>query len=129
MPCHVPCPDQLRCTPPHAGAYGTTSALTAHPRPYLQTIAVVDANFPAVTISKATVHEKVVPLGGATTPEAIEAIASHLPIDTIDDDGVVLMLPPPGLELPPLGLEVRSLHDPCDLHAISACDRHICVWP
>ena len=47
-------------------------------------------------------------LGGASLPEAVEAIATHMPIDTIYDEGVVVCLPPPGLELPPLGVEVRE---------------------
>lgn len=73
-----------------------------------QKIAVVDTNFPASAISTRTVHQTVVHLGGATLPESLEAIATHLPIDTIDDAGVVVMLPPGDLELPPLGLEVHA---------------------
>ena len=42
------------------------------------------------------------------TLQALEAIATHLPIDTIESEGVVVMLPPPDLELPPLGVEVHA---------------------
>tara|TARA_B110001452_G_scaffold27864_1_gene21859 strand:+ start:29 stop:595 length:567 start_codon:yes stop_codon:yes gene_type:complete len=71
-------------------------------------IAIVDANFPATAISVDTVQKEPVNLPGASTPEALDAIAAHLPIDTIVDDGVVVMLPPGDLELPPLGVEVHA---------------------
>ena len=75
---------------------------------FSQTIAVVDANFPADAISRKTVHSQVVLLQGASLPEALEAIATHLPIESVDEEGVVVMLPPSDLELPPLGVEVHS---------------------
>eukprot|EP00966_Prymnesium_polylepis_P130881 3027001-Prymnesium_polylepis.1 len=71
-----------------------------------QKIVVADTNFPAATLSRTTIHGTNVLLAGVTAPEALEAIATHLPIESIEGDGVVVMLPPPGLELPPLGAEV-----------------------
>ena len=71
-------------------------------------IAIVDANFPAVSNAVKTTHQKVVSMAGATLPETLEAIATHLPIDAIDEEGVVVMLPPEDLELPPLGQEVQA---------------------
>jgi L-fucose mutarotase len=44
-------------------------------------IAVVDANFPADAVGRQTVYGRVVRLAGTTTPMAVRAILSLLPLD------------------------------------------------
>jgi L-fucose mutarotase len=44
-------------------------------------LAVVDANFPADSVSRRTAHGRVVTLAGVSMPEAARAILSLLPLD------------------------------------------------
>lgn len=44
-------------------------------------VAVVDANFPADSVARQTVHGRAVHLAGASVPDAVEALLTVLPLD------------------------------------------------
>jgi L-fucose mutarotase len=72
-------------------------------------IAIVDCNFPAVEVATHTVTGKSIQLAGTTAPDVVKAIASVCPVDLFVDEPLHYMAPSPGLEMPPLGVEVVDL--------------------
>ena len=72
-------------------------------------IAVVDCNFPAVEVASHTTTGKAIQLAGTTGPEMVSAIASVCPVDMFVDSPLHYMAPEPGLEMPPLGVEVINM--------------------
>lgn len=71
-------------------------------------IAVVDVNFPAVEVASKTTTGELVQLAGVNGPDALSAITSVMPIDFFVEDPLYVMVPSPGLELPPAGEEVHE---------------------
>ena len=73
-------------------------------------IAVVDRNFPAVSIANG---KPVIALDGSTIPQAIEAILSVLPLDTFVDQPVIRMefVGQDASFLPDIQIEVQSIID------------------
>ena len=55
-------------------------------------IALVDANFPAASVARATAHGRAIYLAGVDTPVALEALLSVLPVDTFIAEPVKRML-------------------------------------
>jgi L-fucose mutarotase len=54
-------------------------------------LVVCDANFPADSVARTTVHGRAVPLAGADAPAAIEAILSAFPLDSFVDQPALRM--------------------------------------
>jgi L-fucose mutarotase len=48
-------------------------------------LAVVDANFPALSTARRTCHGRAVPIAGASMPDVVEAVLSVLPLDDFVD--------------------------------------------
>jgi len=83
-------------------------------------VAVVDANFPADSVSRGTCHGRVVTLAGASMPQAVKATLSVLPLDEYVDAHVrVMAAPSEDGALPPVQQEVQDIVD-------AAAGRH---WP
>lgn len=75
-------------------------------------IAVVDANFPADSVARSTVHGRPIVLAGADAPQAVRAILSLVPLDEFVDAPVrVMAAPPSGATLPPVQEEVQGIVD------------------
>jgi L-fucose mutarotase len=75
-------------------------------------IAVVDANFPADSVARSTIHGRPIVLAGADAPQAVRAILSLVPLDEFVDAPVrVMAAPPSGATLPPVQEEVQGIVD------------------
>ncbi len=76
------------------------------------TLAVVDANYPATTTANYTLRRGPITLNGVDAPRAIAAILSVMPIDTFVPDPVARMevVGDPGA-LPPVQQEVQAIVD------------------
>jgi L-fucose mutarotase len=55
-------------------------------------LALVDANFPAASVARATPHGRAIYLPGADVPQALEVILSLLPLDTFVAEPIRRML-------------------------------------
>ncbi len=73
------------------------------------TIVVVDTNFPAESVARATVTGKLLRMENLTAAEAVNAILSVLPLDTFVDDfaGRMQVVGQPD-EVPPVQAEVQA---------------------
>jgi L-fucose mutarotase len=75
-------------------------------------LAVVDANFPAASVALRTGYGRVVPLAGASMPEAVRAILTLLPLDDFVDTPVRRMAgDDSGDGLPEAQREVQAVID------------------
>jgi L-fucose mutarotase len=54
-------------------------------------LAIVDANFPADSVARATLHGELLRMENLPAPAAIEALLSLMPLDTFVDDFAVRM--------------------------------------
>eukprot|EP01052_Picozoa_sp_SAG31_P029274 SAG31_NODE_2897_length_4936_cov_3.814348_2_plen_126_part_00 len=96
-------------------------------------IAIVDVNFPAASHAATTFVVDPIFLSNTTLPQAVDAICSVFPIDFFVDCAVFHMAPSPGIELPPLGVEVHQQaaaalhkHAPdCVIKVCSADTQHL----
>jgi L-fucose mutarotase len=72
-------------------------------------LVVVDTNFPADSVARATVTGRLLRMENLTSVEAVGAILSVLPLDTFVDDfaGRMEVVGKPG-ELPPVQAEVQA---------------------
>lgn len=73
------------------------------------TIVVVDTNFPAESVARATVTGRLLRMENLTAAEAVNAILSVLPLDTFVDDfaGRMEVVGKPE-EIPPVQVEVQA---------------------
>lgn len=75
-------------------------------------IAVADANFPAASVARHTGYGRVVPLPGATMPQALAAILSVLPLDQFVEAPVRAMASDGGPgSTPQVQLEAQAVLD------------------
>ena len=75
-------------------------------------IAVVDANFPADSMARSTVHGRAIVLAGTGAPQAIRAILSLVPLDELVATPVKVMAAPPSdAAMPPVQEEVQGIVD------------------
>lgn len=76
-------------------------------------LVVCDANFPADSVARATVHGRAVPLAGSDAPGAIGAILSVYPLDTFVETPALRMAPDdtPHDQLPAVQREVQAIVD------------------
>jgi L-fucose mutarotase len=84
-------------------------------------LAVVDANFPALSTARRTCHGRAVPIVGASMPDVVEAVLSVLPLDEFVDAPVRRMADggAAGDDLPEVQQEAQAVID-------AAAGRH---WP
>lgn len=72
-------------------------------------IVVVDTNFPAESVARATVTGKLLRMENLTAAEAVGAILSVLPLDTfVDDFGGRMEVVGNQADVPPVQLEVQA---------------------
>jgi L-fucose mutarotase len=76
-------------------------------------LVVCDANFPADSVARSTVHGRAVPLAGADAPTAVGAILSVYPLDTFVETPALRMAPDdtPHDQLPAVQREVQAIVD------------------
>ena len=75
-------------------------------------IAVVDANFPADSVSRGTCHGRPLVLAGASATQVVTAILSVMPLDQYVDQPARTMEAPAGAEgAPPVQREVQDAVD------------------
>lgn len=75
-------------------------------------IAVVDANFPADSTARGTVHGRAIVLAGADAPAAVKAILSLVPLDEFVEAPVrVMTAPDSATTLPAVQEEVQRIVD------------------
>ncbi|HXW79234.1 MAG TPA: RbsD/FucU domain-containing protein [Acidimicrobiales bacterium] len=84
-------------------------------------LAIVDANFPALSTARRTCHGRAVPVAAASMPEVLEAVLSLLPLDDFVDVPARCMAADgaPGDALPEVQQEAQSVID-------AVAGRH---WP
>jgi L-fucose mutarotase len=84
-------------------------------------LAVVDANFPALSTARRTCHGRAVPIAGTSMPDVVEAVLSVLPLDDSVDAPVRRMEAggTTGDDLPEVQQEAQAVID-------AAAGRH---WP
>lgn len=75
-------------------------------------VAIVDANFPADSVARSTRHGRPVVLAGASTPDAVRAVLSVVPLDEHVEAPVRRMgTGAHNGELPPVQGEVQAIVD------------------
>jgi L-fucose mutarotase len=75
-------------------------------------IAVVDANFPADSVSRSTCHGRPVVLAGASATQAVRAILSVMPLDQyVDQPARTMEAPASAPGVPPVQSEAQEVVD------------------
>ena len=86
-------------------------------------LAVVDANFPAASIAHRTLHGTALRMD-APVPRAVEAVLSLMPLDTFDGDAVFRMeVVGDPAAIPPVASEIQALVE-AEGFTMGAIERH-----
>jgi len=75
-------------------------------------LVVVDTNFPADTVARATTHGKLLRMDSPTSAQAVESVLSLMPLDTfIDDPAKRMEVVDNPTEIPQVQTEVQQIVD------------------